>query len=276
VLSEWIRVLRNDNSVITDYSIESSMREAFDIDINSTNEYIYIGQTVPFNNFFVEVGTVNTNASVVSVQYWTQNRTWQDAVDVLDATKVAGVPFARSGVIQFSPHYQHRWGIVRTDLNAGPSELSTTHIYHTYWARIKVSASLSAGTTAKRIGYMFCDSTSIKDVRSDIDNYLFTGQTDWTPQIITASRYLVGDLRSQGLVAGNGNILRLSDVSEACKYLTAYFIFAEMGADYNDTKNWAFGMDKSALSSQRYSFDQNEDGMLDEREIGTRIGMLTR
>ena len=54
MLTNWVRVIRKDNTVYTDYSLLND-NEATTVptDIIAADDAIYIGKVYPFNNFYI-------------------------------------------------------------------------------------------------------------------------------------------------------------------------------------------------------------------------------
>ena len=86
MLPQYIRVYYNDNGTFTDYSLEAQEKSStITIPYVKDEDYLYIAQYLPFNNFFIEVDTANDQASVMSIDYW-DNTAWRAMVDILDST----------------------------------------------------------------------------------------------------------------------------------------------------------------------------------------------
>lgn len=280
MLHQWIRCFYSDNGSLTDYSIEAQNSETIPFEIVAAQDYLYVGQNFPFNNLFIEVGTANTNASVLSIEYWNGNQ-WIGAVDVLDGTKLAGKSLAKSGVIQFSPLRDESWQVVydTTDSNE-PPQLSTLTIYNMYWIRLKWSANFSAATTVKNIGYCFTVHESLSGIDPDIDQYLTPwgglSKTNWNDQILLASQHMVADLKSRQLVMTNAQVIRFDDVSLACSYRTLAIIYSGLGDPFKAKKDSALAEYTQLMNIKRFTLDSNADGFVDRKEIGMSTGRLIR
>lgn len=282
MLHQWIRLIYSDNGTLIDRSLDNQ-DEVITVPMQmvATEDYLYIGQHFPFNNFFVQIDTANSNASVLSVQYWTgKQNSWRTAVDVLDGTSSSGATLAKSGVVQFSPDEDYTWYRV-DDTNEQAAEflLNATKIYNMYWLRLKVSANLSAGTDLKRLAYAFTRTQQINNLDVSIDEFLTSfgaTKTNWDDEIVTASIQVVNDLRRKNLIRHQGEILRFDDVSMATDYRVLALIYSNLGPAYRDKKFDAMAEYEKMISLSNFSFDQSEDARLSRDEIASRGIKLVR
>lgn len=279
MLYQWLRVLYSDNGVVTDYSIEAQ-NDTVPAVMVAAEDYIYVGQYYPFNNIYFELSVANTNASVMSVEYW-NSKQFVPAVDILDATKVAGATFARNGVIQFSPDIDHNWGQVRDTSKAdAPTHLQGREMYDLYWVRLKVSADLSASTALKRVGYSFATNAMLAGIDPEISQYLTpwggSSKLNWDEQIQLASLHLVADLRSRGIVVHGGNILRFDDVALATAYRSLAIIYGPLGQAFDSRRQQALEQYEKLLNVKRFTIDQNTNGLVDRAEINNTVGNMIR
>ncbi len=66
------------------------------------------------------------------------------------------------------------------------------------WLRFKPTISIDALTAAFSVSYAFTSSQQLNNHDIEINNYydrFALGKTDWNNEIVTASRYLVADLK---------------------------------------------------------------------------------
>lgn len=279
MLAQWIRVFYSNNGVLTDYSLAAQDTDAIPFPIVAAEDYLYIAQYFPFNNFYLDLDVVNDQASVMTVQYW-YGKEWVNAVDLIDATKVNGVSLAKSGVVQFSPSRRYKWTeIVDTSLEQN-SSLTSLEIYNNYWLRVKFSADLNALTAIESISYKFANDEMLVAIDSEINNYLLAWggitKTNWNEQLLLASQYLIYDLKSKGLIIHPGNILRFDDVSMACAHRCLMIIYAQLGESFKDKYNYSLGMFNELMSIKRFNFDVDLDARLDKTEIANSVGKLIR
>lgn len=274
-LNQWIRVIFNNNTVLSDLSIGLSNREAQTIDIVYNQDEILVGQYYPFNNLFAEVSTANDVASVISAQYWT-GRDWTSCIDMLDGTAVGGKTLSRSGMIQYSPDVHNSWvntSDTRTEnTNIGITSLA---ILDLYWMKLKFSASLKATTAIKSLSYAFTNDRMLTALDPEVAQYLTSwggvGKTDWLEQILIASQQVVMDLKSKGLIVAPGNILRFDDVSMACAWRTLINIYTMLGENMKAKRDIAIQEYNKALDIKRFSFDKNSDALLTRSELVSTI-----
>jgi hypothetical protein len=279
MLSQWIRIIRGVSGVLSDLSIEMQTSAATTVNLDSTADYLYIGQSFPFNNFFVQVGTANTSDSVLTVEYWDGN-SWTAAVDVIDGTKASGKTFAQSGVVMFSPSRNTNWQIVQdTSDEETTFGLQSLEIYDMYWLRISVSADLYASTSINKIGYSFCTDEQLLSVAPEINKFLTgwaAGKTNWIEQIILGSQHMVAKLKEIGLVVTNGQILRFDDVSIPTVYKTLELIYWGLGEAYRPKMLEARDWSDKLLTIERFTIDRNKDGLLSRSELSGSTGGLIR
>jgi|GEM_PF-1446079 len=280
MLYQYMRIFDSDNGTLSDVSLENQDEGTnLSFDLVAGEDYIYIGKYYPFNNFFLQLGTANDEAANLSIEYW-DGQQWRNAVDILDGTKVSGVPLARSGVVQFSTNDEYGWYYVGDPSDtSGPTELQYLSVYNLYWLRLSYSQDLNALTKVKRIAYAFTQSQQLNELDTTINNFLDTfetGKTDWNDQIMTASMHVVRDLQGRGLVRDHGQILLLQDVSLPTDWKTLEMIYYNLGGDYSEKYKNAQKMYKETLKLERYSFDMNDDARLDRRETTGTVRSLTR
>lgn len=276
MLHEYIRVFSYDTSLI-DRSIVNQEQEVATTYSIATNKYIYVGSYYPFNNLHFLVSSANATVANLIVEYW-DGRDWIQAVDLLDSTAQAGATMARSGVVQWSPRRKNGWQYVQdTSENSAPSQLQSIHVYDCYWLRISASAAISFGL--KEISYAFTTTDQINDLDIEISGFYESfeaGKTDWIREILTASRLVLSDLKRAGLVANQGEILRFDDVSLMTDFKTLDLIYTNLGSSYNEKRNEVRSMYDKAMSSKRFTFDGDSDGMVDRQEISNTVKVMQR
>lgn len=279
MLLNYIRLFTNISSTLTDKSLTNQDDTQTVGLVLANTDYIYVAQRYPFTNLFIHMDTVNTNASVLSAQYW-DGTAWRSAVDMMDGTSLAGATLGKSGGIQFSLDDEYSWTKVwDTSDTVAPTELQTLKIYNSYWMRLKVSATLSAGTDSKEIGYAFTTSQRLKDFDVEIDGYLAsfaTGKTDWIDEIKTGSKLVVQDLKRMGLIMGPGQVIELDDVYVPTSLRTLALIYSHLGPSYKDKLEAMMKEYDKALNIRRFTFDENADGKLEDREISGTIKRMYR
>lgn len=282
MLFQWIRIIKSISSVLTDVSLDNQNESGGFVVNASETDYLYIGKYYPFNNFYSKVSVPNDETSSLSIQYWAgEGNGWKDAVDVIDATSVSGKTLSQSGLIQFSPHRLYSWGKIydTSETSGTPTELQSLTIYNLYWLRLKFSAVLKDTTEIKKICYAFTQSQQLNNLDNLINNYLTSfqiGKTSWEDEIITASEYVINDMRSKGIIKNEGQILRINDVSIPTDWRTLAIIYYSLGPSFEKQYIEALRMYEKTLNIERMSIDENEDGYLDDGEKDNHIRRLIR
>ena len=215
--------------------------------------------------------TVSASAGNISMSYH-NGADWVPVVDLLDGTS----GFTKSGVIQFSPNRNTRWDMAEDTAQDGPSDLNSFTIYNLYWIKIEFGSALDAGTALKKITYKFCTDAELEDYDSDIDEFLTAfSQSDWTPQILTASLEVVDDMKRKGLIVDSGQVLRLGDVARPTAYKTLLIIYLSLGDAYADRRAEVKELYKNSFSGV-YTIDRNNDGLASKRETAVLSGRMHR
>lgn len=281
MLNQWIRIFTSDNGVLTDVSLKSqNSSESFVVPEVSGQDYVYIGQYFPFNNFHIDLDVVNDQSASMNIEYW-GSRDWQNAVDILDDSKVSGVSLSRDAVVQFSPDRERTWSIITdTSNNQSASELTSIDLYNLYWMRFSFDADINVLTAIKSIQYAFTNDSMLSAIDPEIDNYLTawggSSKTNWLEQIKFASQLVVSELKSRQMIIHSGNILRFDDVSVATAYRTLMVIYQQLGEGFINKFNHARDEFEKQLSQKRFTFDQNDDALVSRGEIQSTVGKLVR
>ena len=87
-LQNKLTVLHDNNGFFSDFSNEALAfdRDTFTIDLDQSDDYLYVGYYKPINNFFVEIGTANTNAGSFTGQFY-NGTTWTSLAGFFDDSK---------------------------------------------------------------------------------------------------------------------------------------------------------------------------------------------
>jgi hypothetical protein len=278
MLFDYIRVFK-DSSGLTDMSLDNQDESATIDAAITTSQYIYVAQKLPFTNMFMWIDTANTTTATMSIEYWNGTE-WKSAVDVLDGTLSGGKTLARSGNVQFSLDKNYGWQTVsHTADTSAPTELQTLNIAGCYWLRIAVSANMSAGTDLKELGYAFTSTQQLNDFDVEISGFydsFATGKTDWIPEILSASKLLVIELKRQGLLTAQGQIIELEDFYIPCTYKALEVIYFNLGPSYAEKRKVVAEEFKKSLNVQRPAIDTNADGKLDSNENKGTPRMMVR
>lgn len=272
------RVFYSDNGTLTDYSLEAK-EGSFTFTAVAAEDYLYIGQSFPFNSLYFDITTANTNASVLTIEYW-EGDAWEEAVDLIDGTKSSGKTLGQSGIVRFTPDRETQWEIVRdTTENHTPTELQSIEIYNKYWIRLKFSADLTAVTVA-RITYKFCEDEDMDNLDPDISKYQASwesGKSDWVDQTVMASRHVVMDLKRRHLIFSAAQIL---SINEELNLLTAYrglsVIYNGLGGKFIEQRDAALLQYKELLDSIKPVIDVNNNAIIDRGEYSMTHGKTIR
>lgn len=263
MISNWMRVIHSDNGTLTDLTLAAQNSDTLAIPLVAATDYLYIGQHYPFNNVFFDVNTANTNAAIWDIEVWTGSA-FTNVADILDETAQSGVPWSRSGVIQFSPSDNSTWKLADDTSEDLVTGISTLTIYNMYWMRMTPSASLSAGTIINRLGYRFANTQQLNSIDPDLSQYLTSwesGKTDWDEQIQLGSQYVIADMKSRGIILHPGQALRIDEISLPTAYRTLALIYSMLGPDFEFRRAHAVETYKELMSVQRFTIDKNSDGV---------------
>jgi hypothetical protein len=274
MLKEFFRIFRQD-ATLTDLSL-NNFDDNQTIDINA-GETCYILQRFTFNHLFFEVSSANTAESTMKVEYH-DGTAWREAVDYLDSTMSGLCTLGKTGVFQFQRRQDYGWNrITDTSKTSIPTELNELHLYNMYAMRLIFSGAVKC--KIKTIQYAFCTSDDLACYDVEINSYLSsfqTGKTNWNKEIMTASKLMVMDLKTRGIIDNKGQILTFDDFVSACAYKTLYLIYSNLGKGYEEKKKQASDEYNSLLSIKRFTIDENQDGFLDTRELQGFVRTMVR
>lgn len=239
----------------------------------TSGDYLYIGGVLPFNNLWIELGTVNAVAASVSIDLWF-GHAWVPAVDILDGT--AGL--TATGRLQWTTDLNKSWDVEQyskyvTGLPAGSA------IYNMYWMRLSWDTTLTAGTTIKYIGQKFSDDSQLYSFYPDLNNSAVrtsfaSGKTDWTEQHYMAAEHIIRDLRKGGIIVSRGQIMDYAMLVDASCHKVAETVYQAFGEPYFEQLKQARAAYKEACNLKFFNVDRNADGRLDpvERVFSTDFG----
>lgn len=288
MLFDYIRILKNVGATLTDLSYENqdeTVKPAITLPDPAT-DYLLIGMQYPFNNFFLNLTgcDVNDNASTLSLEYWDGSK-WVAAVDVLDGTSLGGKTLARSGAILFSQDRQKTgWGRVNNTRLQGPPELNTKDIYDLYWLKLKVSAAIApvapaVDVTFQELGFAWTSGAKMKGIKSEVDRYLpsfATGKTNWIPEIMTACKMLITEMKKQGLVVGPQQMVRTDDFWLPATYKALWLVYSSLGPSYAEQATALHHQFYKTLNVNNVSIDEDGNGKLDATEVNSRVRTAVR
>lgn len=277
------RVLFLRQGALVDISAEmSDFLSASKVIDYTAGDYLYIGSDLPFNHRYVDVKTANTIAAALSVDIWVGSA-WEECVDVIDETSVAGIPLSQSGIISFQVDIDRStWGYDDTDEMNNSGIETGPKIFGLYWARLKYSATLNALTELQYMGHKFSDDSALENEYpelgiSNVKTAFKAGKTTWKDQAITAAEYIIHDLKGKkNLIRSADQILEWDIFEKASIHKTAEIIFRAFGDDYRNNMLDANTAYKEALSVGKFNIDENRNANLDEDEKKTNVEYISR
>lgn len=276
------RVIFNKNGTLTDLTLPMSdfHSNTSVIDWDTGTDYLYVGSDLPFNHRYFMVNVVNAQAASVSVDVWTGDG-WVAAIDVIDGSVIGNACFAQSGIISWTPDPDlSSWSCDDTNDMTG-SGLETLKIQGLYWARLKVSANLTATMALQYVGHKFStdDDLYVEYPEFSVTNFktaFKAGKTTWDEQSLAAAEYVIQELRTMNLARSADQILDWKLFQKASVHRTASVIFKAFGDDYSDNLVQSLRDFKDAIQIKYYNLDQNKDATLTEREKNATTTWLGR
>lgn len=274
------RVLFGDNGTVTDksFSLNDYLSDTETFAIVAAEDYIYIGAEHPFNYRWIEMSTVNDQASVISVDVWS-NSAWNAAVDVQDDTSSGGVALARSGMLNW--HINRTKGWSKEGESSNVTGLSGTAIYDMYWVRIKFSADLKSSTAFKYFGFRFASDTDLGSLYPDLNlagtkTAYESGKTDWNDQHFAAAEAIIKKLLKHDILWTPSQLMDWRIFNEAAIHRVAEIIMNAFGDDYEDNRTRARKYFNEAFDIRQYRVDKTKDGNLDQGEKQRVVRIIRR
>lgn len=243
----------------------------------TSTDALYLGTDLPFNHRWFEVATVNAGAAVPTIQLFNGSN-WLDVVDVIDETTVAGVPFARSGIVSWVPNRQNT-GWINLYSTEQMSDLSTLKIYDRYWVKVSFSATVSV--TMKHVGHKFSTDTHLFSQYPDLNNSnLMTafksGKTNWNDQAFEAAEIIIQNLREMNVIFSKDQILDWPIFKNASVHKTAEIIYNAFGKDYDDERIKSHRAYNDSIRIKAFNVDKNSNARLELNEKKSIAGHFER
>jgi hypothetical protein len=265
MLYNWLRLLKKVGTV-SDISLDNQDDSVILQSNFSTNDYLYIGQLYPFNNFYYWLKVANSNSAKMKIEYWSNNG-WIEAIDLLDGTNA----FAKSGLVQFSPNKDSVWTYIEDTLNHTGFDLNTKSIYNQYWIRISFDTNLSALTTFNKIGYAFTSTQQLNKLDVEINSFYASfenGKSDWIKEILTASELLILDLKTRNVLVSREQILKIEDVSILTDLKALELIYSNLGKAYDDKRERIIKDYEFLIKSfNNFTVDKNQTGLASKDQM---------
>lgn len=221
----------------------------------TTASLFYIGFQGKFAARYFAMGTANTNASVISVEYW-NGSAWAAVKDIVDST--AG--FTKSGFLSWVN--ESDWQKTTVTPVTGVD---------LYWVRLSVSADLSAGTTLQACLNLYSSDNALRVyypwLVSD-SRFLPANRTNFLEQHVAAKDLVVKHLRDRHAIGDESQVIDIERVMPAAIHAAAYLILLpistspEMGA----LRDGALAAFKDEIGQTALSVDQNADGIVSNSE----------
>ena len=270
------RFIYSNNGTLSDYSVqlENYHSGSLTCTLVAAEDAIYIGSRLPFNHLYFKVDTANSNASVMSISYYSGNG-WTSVVDIIDETSSGGKSLAQSGFVTWTPNKNTGWHREDTE---NITALSDVTIYDLYWLKISFSADLSADVDLSWCGQIFADDNDLGSEYSDLARSAMisafeTGKTTWQEQHVTAAQVIVQDLIGKGLIIEKEQILERNDFKLAAVSKCAEIIYGGLGDDYKDNKEAARNEYRSRLGKILPKVDKDRNAIENDYERYTQGGL---
>lgn len=261
-----------DGSTYTDFSRKtiSFGRDDFTITLEA-DDLLYVGYDKPINSVYMHLTTPNTNAAVITMEYYDDKQaTWVN-VDSFDDDTDA---FTRSAFLQWDRNLEDE-GAIQPD-----ASMPTKFFY-----RISTDTNMTA-ITIQGINILFSDDDDLKKEFFCINDAEFLlGATSHIliheasrDEIVQrfANRGVSKRERDNGRLTGNTeeliawDLLEIQEIREASKFLALHKIFFNLSDSPDDVWN-----QKSSYYRERYeekvrvariTIDADNDGIVDNNE----------
>lgn len=281
------RVIWSDNGVLKDISdaVNNHISGTKVIPIVAAQDYIYLGSDAPFNHRWFELGVVNALASKIEVALWDGSQ-WVDAVEVIDLTldSTGLKTLAQSGRMVWVPNRQKTsWSRDDTKDHANNviTGLGTVTIYDLFWARLKFTGDLTAGTELKYLGWKFAGDEDLYSLYPEFDTTearerFKPGLTTWDQVHFEAAKQVLRDLKSTQVITSENQVIEWEVLKLPSVYKTAELIFSNFGEDFQEERKLSIDRYKKAMQADLFNVDQDGNAELNVRDLTFRTGRLVR
>lgn len=274
------RVIFKDNTSLSDLSVKANeyLSGSETLAIVATEDALYVGSDLPFNHRWIEVSTVNDQASVISVSLW-NGSAWKAAVDLIDQTSISGVCLAQSGILSWTPDRNESWTDQYTTEEI--PELSSFKIYDMYWAKLTFSGDLKSTTAIEYVGYKFSNDVDLYGQYPEFNNATLKssfglGKTSWDDQAFVAAEYIIQDLRSMNIIWSRNQILNWPLFKMASVHKVAEILFRALGSEYETELVDAMKAYRASINMKMFQVDLNKNATIDDKEKRETVGFLKR
>lgn len=248
------------DSTETTLQTKTPASDALLFELTSSSNF-YIGFKKPFASRYFHFATVNTNSITVSVETW-DGSAWQDVEDLVDQT----LGFTRNGFVSWVNRASDAWQ------DSAQSPVSDKELF---WARVKVSGDLSAGTSLQSVLNLFCDEDMVEQYYPELitdTRYLPDGATDFVPQLQAAKDYVVLRLKRDQLIKDESQIIDINEVAIAAVHAFRWVVLNAIARDEGDKEvaNDAKDDMNYELNQVKIDLDWDDSGIIeqDEEDIG--------
>lgn len=275
-MSEDRRVIFSDNGTLVDITkkVSGAFAESVVVDYTAGQDYIYVGQVLPFNHLYFNFSALNTITSTMNVEFW-DGQTWSQMVDIRDQTE----GFKKAEHSFWSVPRDESW--VKELDSFDVTGLETTEIYNMYWSRISFSVTLDVTTAISYIGQLYSTDQDLYGYYPDLqqstlkDQYQ-TGKTDWREQGVLAAENIISYLRAKNIIKADASIMRPDLLETASIHKTAEIIFGAFGEAYRDDRNTAKKAFEDSINMKFFQTDVDKNGRLNEFDRVISTGSLSR
>lgn len=220
----------------------------------TTSSNLYVGFFGKFASRHFQLGTANTNSTTVSVKTW-DGDAFIAVEDVVDQTN----GFQQSGFL----HWQNP-----DDRNWKTTTISPVDDVELYWAKIEVSADLSAGTTLQSCLNLFSDDDSLRVYYPELitdSRFLPDSRTSFIDQHIAAKNEVILRLKQRKVIRDEDEIIDINEVSAATVHACARIILNPIDQD-NELIARATAQFNNEINDLKKSADNNRDGVVSGTE----------
>ena len=266
-------IIYKDNSTLLDHSglLADVQESGVSLALVAAEDALYVGADLPFNHRHFQISDLaseqNSVSGAVSVAIW-DGGSWRDAVAVHDLTKVGNNPFARSGLIMWTPDRQYGWHL--EDTTADIAALSTLKIYDKYWARFTFSQAFAF--KLMYVGQKFSKDSDLGIYYKDLNRpevreaYFGEGKANYDVIHIAAAEEIVRDLRARQNIWSRDQILEPDQFRDAAAHKVAAIIYSPGGLNQLDKMEDAEDKYAAAMKKLNFKVDHNGDARLDRIE----------
>lgn len=271
-----LTVLHDNNSVFNDFSNHSLdyARDSFTIDLDQSDDYLYVGFEKPVNTFYIEISTANTNANEFTSEFY-NGTAWVSLVNFHDDSK----GFTRSGFLSWD----------RNQIDQSTVEINSIT---KYFIRLRPSVNHSSAVVAG-LNIVFADDIDLQRELYEISSFLPDNASSFILSHVSARDHIIQELRNDGrykLDLSTGHLrditafdlLDISQVKLPATYLCLSKIFMNLSDEVDDKYQKYSEEYKSMYNNSMKMFylnvDTDNDGIedTDERLAPSTSRMIRR